>query len=528
MPECDQLEGKTIEGIANTVGSENLLLDAYACSFYAQDVYTKSLSALAVVRPGNTQELCAVVKSLTEAGHAVIPRGGGMSYTGGYVPVLKGSVIIDLGRMNKIITINKEDMYVTVESGCTWKALHEALENTGLRTPFWGTLSGIKATVGGGLSQNSVFWGSGQFGSAVDSVISLDVVLADGSLVKTGSGAQINGSPFFRHFGPDLTGLFTCDTGALGFKASVTLKLIPKLPAKQYVAFDFKTAADIISAMSDIARMGLAMECFGFDPFLQKQRMKRESLVKDVKALAGVMKTSGSVLGALKDGAKVALAGRGYMGNVDYSVQVIIEDRNQPAADDRAKDVRSLGKKNNGIEITNSIPKIARANPFGPLNSMLGPDGERWAPVHGLFPHSKIQHAYEAVEALFEKHAQVMDQYKIETGYLFALVATNCFVLEPVFFWPDEIFEIHKQTVEPTHLSSLKRFPANPDARAAVDLIRDEMVQLFTALGAVHLQIGKAYNYKEGIQPNSLRLVQSIKNAVDPHGKMNPQSLGLE
>ena len=79
MPECDQLEGKTIEGIANTVGSENLLLDTYACSFYAQDVFTKSLSALAVVRPGNAEELCAVVKSLTEAGHTVSPRGGGMS-----------------------------------------------------------------------------------------------------------------------------------------------------------------------------------------------------------------------------------------------------------------------------------------------------------------------------------------------------------------------------------------------------------------------------------------------------------------
>ena len=261
------------------IGSEYLLLDADACSFYAQDVFTKGLPAVAVVRPGNTDELCAVVKSLTAAGHAVIPRGGGMSYTSGYVPALTGSVIVDLGRMDRIITIYKEDMYVTVESGCTWKALHEALENSGLRTPFWGTLSGIKATVGGGLSQNSIFWGSGQFGSAVDSVISLDVVLADGSLVTTGSGAQINGSPFFRHFGPDLTGLFTCDTGALGFKARVTLRLIPKLPAKQYVAFDFKTAADTISAMSDIGRMGLAMECFGFDPFLQKQRMKRESLV---------------------------------------------------------------------------------------------------------------------------------------------------------------------------------------------------------------------------------------------------------
>jgi FAD/FMN-containing dehydrogenase len=528
VPERNQLEDKLVEWIATTVGPEHLLLDVYECSLYAQDIFTKGLSALAVVRPGNTDELCTVVKSITEAGHAVIPRGGGMSYTSGYVPVCAGSVIVDLGRMNKIININEEDMYVTVESGCTWKTLHEALENTGLRTPFWGTLSGIKATVGGGLSQNSVFWGSGQFGSAVDSVISLDVVLADGSLIKTGSGAQINGSPFFRHFGPDLTGLFTCDTGALGFKARVTLKLIPQLPAKQYVAFDFKTAANTISAMSDIARLGLAMECFGFDPFLQKQRMKRESLIKDVKALVGVMKVSGSVLGALKDGAKVAIAGRGYMDDVDYSVQVIIEDRNQAAADARAEDVRAIGKEHNGIEIKNSIPKIARANPFGPLNSMLGPEGERWAPVHGLFPHSKIQLAYEAVEALFEKHREIMVEHKIEAGYLFALVSTNCFVLEPVFYWPDEMFEIHRRSVDAAHLASLKGFPANPEARAAVDLIRDEMVDLFTALGAVHLQIGKAYNYKEGIQANSLKLVQSIKNAVDPKGKMNPQSLGLE
>ena len=528
MSELAQLEVNVIESIMTTVGSEHLLMDSDACSLYAQDVFTKGLVALAVVRPGSTEELCIVVKSLTEAGHAVIPRGGGMSYTSGYVPARAGSVIVDLGRMDKILTINRKDMYVTVESGCTWKALHEALENTGLRTPFWGTLSGIKATIGGGLSQNSIFWGSGQFGSAVDSVISLDVVLADGSLIKTGSGAQINGTPFFRHFGPDLTGLFTCDTGALGFKSRITLRLIPELPAKQYVAFNFKSAADTIAAMSDIARQGLAMECFGFDPFLQKQRMKRESLVKDVKALTGVMKSSGSVLGALKDGVKVVLAGRGYMDDVDYSVQVIIEDRNQPAADARAADVRAICKEHNGQEIENSIPKIARANPFGPVNSMLGPEGERWVPVHGLFPHSKIRSAYEAVEALFDKHQEVMEQHKIDVCYLFALVSTNCFVLEPVFFWPDEIFQIHKQSVERAHLANLKNYPANPEARAAVDLVRAEMIDLFTDLGAVHLQIGKAYNYKEGIQPNSSKLVQSIKNVVDPQGKMNPQSLGLE
>jgi FAD/FMN-containing dehydrogenase len=75
-------------------------------------------------------------------------------------------------------------------------------EAHGLRTPFWGTLSGIRATVGGSLSQNALFWGSGQYGTAIDSLLSLEVVLGDGTLVHTGSAAQINSTPFFRHFGP--------------------------------------------------------------------------------------------------------------------------------------------------------------------------------------------------------------------------------------------------------------------------------------------------------------------------------------
>ena len=73
-------------------------------------------------------------------------------------------------------------MYVTAQAGCTWKALAEALEGSGYRTPYWGTLSGIHATVGGGASQNSIFWGSGRYGTAADSIIGLEVILADGSV----------------------------------------------------------------------------------------------------------------------------------------------------------------------------------------------------------------------------------------------------------------------------------------------------------------------------------------------------------
>ena len=92
--------------------------------------------------------------------------------------------------MNRVLEINADDMFVTVEAGCTWKELHAALDGTGLRTPYWGTLSGIHATVGGGVSQNSIFWGSGKHGTVVDSVVSMDVVIADGSVISTGSNAR--------------------------------------------------------------------------------------------------------------------------------------------------------------------------------------------------------------------------------------------------------------------------------------------------------------------------------------------------
>lgn len=522
-----QSSDSLFDDLAAIVGAEHVLTDAESCSLYSQDVFTKATPALAVVQPENIEQLAAAVKVATQAGCDVIPRGGGMSYTSGYVPTSPNAVTFDLGRMNRVLEINTEDMYVTVECGCTWKELHEELEATGYRTPYWGTLSGSKASIGGGFSQNSIFWGSGQYGTAADNVIGLEVVLADGSVVKTGSGAQLNSQPFFRHYGPDLTGIFTCDAGALGFKATATLRLIKQFEGKQFAAYDFKTGEDAIAAMSEIARQGLAMECFGFDPFLQQQRMKRESLSKDVKALAGVMKASGSVMGALKDGAKVALAGRRYMDDVDHSVQIMIEDYTQVGADAKASKIKQIAEQHNGREIENSIPKITRANPFGPVNGMLGPEGERWVPSHVLVSHSNAISGYQAILDVFEKHKAGFEKYKIETGFLYAIIATNAFVLEPVFFWPDATTEIHQKYVEADHLAKLPKLEEDLAARELVGQVRGELAELFRDRGGVHMQIGKAYRYADGIAPESLALVKSIKEAVDPNNQVNPGALGL-
>lgn len=516
-----------IKAVAAIVGADSVLTDEQSCTFYSQDIYTKTLPALAVVRPGSTAQVAGVVAAATQRGHGVVTRGGGMSYTSGYVPAEPDSIVLDMRRLNRVTECNTEDMYVTVEAGCTWKELYDALKETGCRTPYWGTLSGIKATVGGSLSQNSIFWGSGRYGSAADSVLSLEVVLADGTILDTGSNAQIHGAPFFRHYGPDLTGLFCCDTGALGIKTKATLQLVPELTARRFASFDFDHYGPMTKAMSAIAREGLAMECFGFDPFLQKQRLQRDSLLQDVKALAGVMKASSGVVAAVRDGVKTAVAGRGFMEDVAYSLHVMVEEASEALADDRLDRTRQICSDCQGREIENSIPRILRANPFTPLNNVVGPQGERWAPVHALIPHSGASTVIDGVEKIFYDHRELMEREGIGAGFLFATVSTNCFVVEPVFFWPDAMTEIHQDTVEPGVLKRLPGFDKNLEARHAVAQIRQELLEFFCNIGASHLQVGKAYLYKEGLKSPSWELVRQLKNILDPGNRINPGALGL-
>ena len=518
---------RMIERLISIVDAEHVLCDPDSCSFYSQDIFTKSHSASAVVRPCNIEALSAVVKTVVDAGYQAIPRGAGTSYSDSFVPQSAGAVIIDMQRMNRVLEINTDDMYVTVECGCTWSDLYAALKESGYRTAYWGTLSGSRATIGGGLSQNSIFWGSGIHGTAADNVIGLQVVLADGSIIKTGSGAQTNSTPFFRHFGPDLTGLFTGDSGAFGFKAVASFRLIKQYEGRQYCAFDFKSAGGALATMSEVSRRGLATECFGFDPFLQSQRLKRESVGQDAKSLSAVMNSAGSLIQSLKDGAQLAIAGRQYMDDVDYSVQMIVEDYHQKGANVKANEIISIAGSFGGKEIANSIPKVMRANPFGPLNSVLGPTGERWAPVHALVSHSKAQAMYQSILDLLSIHKTKLEEARIEIGFLFNTVASNCFVIEPVFFWPDASTEIHKDMIEPNHFARLTQYPEDLETRELVSNVRKKLANLFHDSGAVHFQIGKMYQYADAIPSESLELIMAIKRAVDPLNLINPAALGL-
>jgi len=504
--------------IAET-GAE-VLTDAENLNFYAHDVYSRGADLLAVVRPKDKDELSAAIAATTSQNIPVIPRGGGMSYTGGYTATVPGAVLFDLAAMDRILEINETDMTVTVEAGCTWAKLYETLAPKGLRTPFWGTLSGLKASIGGGMSQNCLFWGSGRHGTGAQSCASLEVVLADGTILDTANG-------FVQPYGPNLTGLFLADTGALGIKATITLRLIREAEAHGYASFTFETHAETLSAIAEIERSGVSTECFGFDPSLNAIRMKRDSIGSDAKALGKMMKKQGSVWGAIKEGAKVVTAGRSFIGDAKFSLHVLTEARIQAAADDDLERARKIALANGATETENTIPKIIRANPFGPLNGMLGPEGERWAPVHGLLPHSKATKCYDAIESLFAEYADEMETHGMFTGILICSVGGAGTLIEPCIYWPDKSNVVHAVSMEKSHFDKLPKQDANEQAWAIAQKLKQALVDLFYEQGASHLQIGKTYRYRDSLAPAADNLLQDLKKSVDPKGLMNPGSLGL-
>jgi len=103
--------------IRTAIGAGNVLTDDADREFYAMDVYSFRELPLAVLQPGSVDELQQVARIASAAGVALVPRGGGASYTDAFLPSTPKSVLIDTERMNKVLEINEQDMYVTVEPG---------------------------------------------------------------------------------------------------------------------------------------------------------------------------------------------------------------------------------------------------------------------------------------------------------------------------------------------------------------------------------------------------------------------------
>ena len=521
------LPSRSADAFRQALGADAVSDDLARRILLSQDIWKAGESiAELVVTPRDTAALSRAVAEATGRKMAVAVRGGGMSYTTGYVPGPTPTVMIDLTQMDRVLEVNAADMTVTVEAGCTWKTLYETLKPLGLRTPFWGPLSGISSTIGGGLSQLNAIFGAGHYGTTSESVIGVAVVLADGQVLRTGAAGQ-GPHPFYRHYGPDLTGLFCGDAGAFGVKAEITLRLIRTPAFEDCVSFAFAEAKGLFEAGAEITRAGITCELIGFDPALADVRVRRASILSGVMAMGQVVKGATSLAKGMKDAFKMAVAGRGFLSESEWSLHLVAEGRSQAAVAADIAEVRRIALAVGGRETEATIPRVLRAQPFTPLNNLLGPDGERWVPVHGIVALSQAQACRQAIEALFASLADRFEAAGVYTGMMLTTLSTNAFLIEPVFFWPEARRELHDATVDPGMLAKLRKHPENPEATALVAEARRGVVAVFETFGAAHFQVGRTYPWLASRDAASQAIARSLKAAVDPEGRLNPGGLGL-
>jgi len=512
--------------LSAVVGSGHVLTDPADREFYAMDVYNSREQPIAVVQPGTVEELQEVARIASAQGIALVPRGGGASYTDAYLPATSNSLLIDTERLNRVVEINAENMYVTVEPGITWADMTAKLAEQNLRTAFWGPFSGLKATVGGSMSQNAVSLGSGNYGCSADTALSFDIVLPGGEILSTGSNALENGTPFFRHYGPDLTGLFTGDAGALGIKARITLRLIQQPENTGAASFGFEGFEQMASGMANAARAGVIADGFGLDPKLQQGQLGSTSTKDAIGAVWAVLKTSSGPIDGLTRVIRMAIAGKRFLSGFDYSAHYTVEGGSK--AEVRAKLARlRRAMAGHGTEIANTIPTVLRAMPFIPLYPILGPRGQRWVPMHGILPFSKLNDFHARMTKMYSEYDQRMQEHKVEKAAMFTTISTHGFLYEPVFYWEDDRTVFHKRYLPQEYLDMLPEYPANPEGRALVREMRGKIQEIFSACGATHMQVGKSYPYMHGRQAEAERVLRDVKKSLDPHNLMNPGALGL-
>ena len=235
-----------IEALRAAVGDAHVLTaDRHDLSAYEQDWRKRARGrALAVVRPGSTAEVAAVVQACLAEGVALVPQGGNTGLVVGSTPDDSGrQVVLNLGRMNAVRGIDSANLTMTVEAGCVLQSVQEAAEAAGLLFPLSLAAEG-SCTIGGNLATNAGGTQVVRYGNARELCLGLEVVTAQGEIWNGLGGLRKDNT------GYDLRDLFVGSEGTLGIITAATLKLHPQ-PAARLTAWaavpSMEAAVDLLA-----------------------------------------------------------------------------------------------------------------------------------------------------------------------------------------------------------------------------------------------------------------------------------------
>ena len=246
------------DALAQIVGSAHVLSESYDLDRYSGDALTpfrafgaeSAFDRLAdlVVRPGSAQEIAEVVTLANRTQTPVVPYGGGTGVMGGVLPV-RGGIILDVKRLNRILEVNSKNMTATVEAGVVLEELVDALAEHGLM-PGHDPYSVPIATVAGTISTNGVGYRAGAYGPMGNQVVALEAVLPDGRIIATRAVPKYSS-------GPNLNHLFIGTEGVFGVITKATIKVF-RLPESQvFATWSFDTFDQGFDACGELMALGI-------------------------------------------------------------------------------------------------------------------------------------------------------------------------------------------------------------------------------------------------------------------------------
>jgi hypothetical protein len=481
--------------------------------------FTGDHSPFVVLYPDSVNQVESIWTSASDYGVPIVNRGAGLSYTAGALPHSSNTALLDLSKLTRISPPNLTDRVITVEAGVRWQMIDELLANGCYRLAMPTPISGSRSTVGGAIAQGLPV--------GLESVVGLEVVIPGGELLKIGAchwGEKQRGC--HRMMGADLIGLFMGSGGILGTIVSAHLRLEsqPKIVShRSYSTRNLAHSAEVITRLS-------ATEA---DPLLIALPVRRERDIAKIgvrdkiKLAWNALRSCNTNLARLK--LLFQLSQLSFTPHDDEEmacVHVTVEATSKNESSRVMAELDALAVLHDAIPVSSAVPAIFYSRPYS-LRGMLGPKGERWVPVHGISAISGLSELALCASEFIDKQGENAAAMGISITWMIMSWPGKCALIEPMFLWSAPLLPVHSLAGD-----IAKRVVIEPSKEASqrtdrVIQLREMLIQQLDECGALHLQLGKSYAYRERLSRTADQILSAIKKEVDPKLLCSPGNLGF-
>ncbi|MFW9812727.1 MAG: FAD-binding oxidoreductase [Candidatus Thorarchaeota archaeon] len=456
--------------LVSIVGEDRVNDNPVIISAYSKDAcHLEAERPGIVVMPNIVEEVQAIVLLCSKTRTPLVPTGGRNGICGACLPRAENSVMLDMVNMNKLINIDEDVMTVTVEAGMRWAELIHLLDDRGYKLGFRGPYGGNAATIAGSASINSMGYAASKFGPTPESVVSLEVVLPNSEIVRTGSGWNPTAQIFTRYSTfLDMTGIFLGDHGTLGVKTKVTLKIFPKTEFSTFIDLGFRNLKDATAGFLEVQKRGLTEEL--------NMLLARES--------------AETYFPGLLDSHP----------EINATFHCVVMETDQQLADRKVEIIREVGLENNGKDLGNFAAQIHWAEKFNEVQPMY--NNGFWLNTCHLRPITRLPELMDKMRAIFkkfklEKHGikWIADALAVERAYAAAWVT---------------IFAPTRNEME------------------LAEKAWNEMLDVAMETGGCPYWSGLLWEDRalDKVEKSFIELYRTIKKAVDPNNIMAPHVFG--